>query len=78
MLLLRDLLDLTFIGKPVLAGLSRKSFIGKILDTEVDQRFVGTIVTELYAVLKKADILRVHDIWQTNQAKKMLNHIFAA
>ena len=78
LLLLRDLLDFTFIGKPVLIGVSRKSFIGKILDADVEQRSVGTIAAELYASLMQAAILRVHDVGQANQAKKMLKHIVAA
>lgn len=76
--LLRDLVDFTFIGNPILIGISRKSFIGKILDMEVGKRFVGTIVTEFYASLKKVNILRVHDVKETIQAKKMLTHILAA
>jgi len=76
--LLRDLVDFSFIGKPILVGISRKSFIGKVLNTEVDKRFVGTIITEFYASLKKASILRVHDVLETVQAKKLLNHILAA
>lgn len=76
--LLRDLADFTFIGKPILIGVSRKSFIGKILNLKVNERFVGTMVSEFYASLKKVNILRVHDVQETVQAKKMLNHILAA
>ncbi len=78
LLLLRDLVDFSFIGKPILVGVSRKSFIGKILDMDVNKGLVGTIVTQFYASLKKANILRVHDVTETVQAKKMLNHILAA
>ena len=78
LLLLRDLVDFSFIGKPVLVGVSRKSFIGKILDKDIDNRLIGTLVSELYASLKNADILRVHDIAETIQAKKMLNQILDA
>jgi len=78
LLLLRDLIDFSFIGKPVLVGVSRKSFIGKTLGMDIENRVTGSIVSELYATLKNADILRVHDVTQTVQAKKMLNHILGA
>lgn len=78
LLLLRDLIDFSFIGKPVLVGVSRKSFIGRALDIDIDERVVGSIVSEIYASLKNAGILRVHDVSEIIQAKKMLNRILDA
>lgn len=58
-------------GCPVLIGHSRKSFIGKILDLEVDQRDCATAMLSLYCALAQADIIRVHDVHLTDQARKL-------
>ena len=50
------------LGRPVLIGTSRKSFIGKLLDLPVDERVEGTAATVAAAVLRGADIVRVHDV----------------
>jgi dihydropteroate synthase len=47
---------------PLLIGLSRKAFIGALLDAPVDQRLFGTVVANTIAVLSGADIVRVHDV----------------
>jgi len=49
-------------GLPVLLGLSRKSFIGKVLGNEVGDRLVGTLAAHLGGVERGAGILRVHDV----------------
>src|SRR5690348_4070308 len=54
--------ELKELGHPVLVGTSRKSFIGKLLDLPVDQRLEGTAATVVAAVLRGADIVRVHDV----------------
>lgn len=56
---------------PVLIGHSRKSFIGKILDLEVDQRDCATAMLSLYCAKSGADILRVHDVPLNVQAVKL-------
>ncbi|MFA5041380.1 MAG: dihydropteroate synthase [Bdellovibrionales bacterium] len=50
------------LGFPVLVGPSRKSFIGRILDTSVDERLEGTAACVAVSVMKGADIIRVHDV----------------
>jgi dihydropteroate synthase len=50
------------LGLPVLVGLSRKSFIGRILDNKVEDRLVGTLAANMIALAKGASILRVHDV----------------
>lgn len=60
--LLRRLRELTSPGFPLLIGTSRKSFIGKILGREPDQRLFGTAATVALAVWNGAAILRVHDV----------------
>jgi dihydropteroate synthase len=53
-----------FLGlhRPLLVGLSRKSFIGQVLDVPVDQRLEGTAAAVALAVAGGANILRVHDV----------------
>ena len=58
-------------GYPVLAGISRKSMIGAVLDKTVEQRTVGIVVAALIAAIKGACILRVHDVGETADALKI-------
>lgn len=58
-------------GYPILAGLSRKSMIGAILDKSVEQRVVGSVAGALLAVQHGATILRVHDVAETADALKI-------
>ncbi len=50
------------IGVPILIGVSRKSFIGKILETPVESRLEGTAAAVAASILRGADIVRVHDV----------------
>lgn len=58
-------------GYPVLAGLSRKSMIGTILDKPVDERVAGSVAAALIVVQKGAAIVRVHDVAETVDAIKI-------
>ncbi|WP_025328909.1 dihydropteroate synthase [Bibersteinia trehalosi] len=58
-------------GYPVLAGLSRKSMIGAVLDKPVDQRLIGSVAGALLAVQNGAKIFRVHDVAETVDAVKI-------
>jgi dihydropteroate synthase len=46
----------------VLIGTSRKSFVGKLLDLPVSARLEGTAATVTAAILRGADVVRVHDV----------------
>jgi len=59
---MRRLEELKELGLPILIGTSRKSFIGKLLDLPVGERVEGTAATVAAAVLRGADIVRVHDV----------------
>jgi dihydropteroate synthase len=59
---MRRLEELRELGQPVLIGTSRKSFIGKLLDLPVTDRVEGTAATVTAAVLRGADVVRVHDV----------------
>lgn len=49
-------------GVPVLIGVSRKSFIGRILETPVEARLEGTAAAVTASILRGADVVRVHDV----------------
>jgi len=59
---MRRLHELTELGQPILIGTSRKSFIGKLLDLTVQDRIEGTAATVTAAIMRGADIVRVHDV----------------
>ena len=59
---MRRLEELRELGQPVLVGTSRKSFIGKLLDLPVTDRVEGTAATVTAAILRGADVVRVHDV----------------
>ena len=66
--LLKNLSLLNIFEVPVLAGLSRKSMINKIVKTKPDEALNGTSVLNTLALQNGANILRVHDIKQAKQA----------
>ena len=60
--LLRRLGELVELGRPVVIGTSRKSFLGKITGREVDDRVAATIATNVIAYERGARVFRVHDV----------------
>jgi dihydropteroate synthase len=60
--LLRRLEEIVAIGRPVMVGTSRKSFLGKLTGREVDDRLAGTIATNVLAYARGATVFRVHDV----------------
>jgi dihydropteroate synthase len=56
------------LGAPILVGLSRKSFIGGIIDAEVDRRLPGTLAADTIALMRGASVLRVHDVIENRAA----------
>ncbi|PWG78410.1 dihydropteroate synthase [Pararcticibacter amylolyticus] len=60
------------LGLPVLAGLSRKKTIWQTLGTTSDEALNGTTVLNTVALLKGADILRVHDVKEAAEAVKLI------
>lgn len=60
--LLDRLDEIVALGYPVLAGTSRKSFIGAVLDLPEDDRLEGTAATVAWAMARGAQIVRVHDV----------------
>jgi dihydropteroate synthase len=60
--LLRKLDQIVALGRPVVVGTSRKSFLGKLTGRGVDERVPGTIATNVLAFERGARIFRVHDV----------------
>jgi dihydropteroate synthase len=60
--LLRRIGELRVLGRPILAGTSRKSMIGRVLGVPEDDRLEGTAATVSLAIAGGADIVRVHDV----------------
>jgi len=73
--LLRGLPVLAALGQPLLIGVSRKAFIGKILDLNPDQRLEGSLAAAVAAVLAGANIVRVHDVAETRRAVRVADAI---
>lgn len=60
---------------PVLAGISRKSMIGNLLQRPVEQRLAGSLATAIIAAQKGAKIIRVHDVKETVDALTILHTV---
>ena len=73
--IIRHLAELKSLGKPILLGPSRKSFIGKILNADMDQRDEGTLASISAAIMNGANILRVHDVGPARKAAQLVDAI---
>ncbi len=72
--ILKRLADFKSLGFPILIGLSRKSFIGKTLDLQVDQRDVQSTILESISVLNSARIIRTHNVKLALQSTRLLEN----
>jgi dihydropteroate synthase len=66
--LLRRIGELTALGRPLVVGTSRKSFIGQLDGSPADARLGGTIASSILAAAEGAAVLRVHDVAAMRQA----------
>jgi dihydropteroate synthase len=73
--LLRRLGELREIGRPLVIGTSRKSFIGKVDGSPVGERLGGTIASSVLAAVDGADVLRVHDVAEVSQAMRIASAV---
>lgn len=72
--LLKKLHVMRMLGCPIMAGVSRKSMINKIIKTKPENALNGTTVVNTLAVWQGADILRVHDVKQAREVYKIVNY----
>ena len=73
--ILRHLMQFRGIGYPMLVGVSRKKFIGRILDLPVHQREEGTAATVAWSIINGANVVRVHDVAKMKQVAQVIDTI---
>jgi len=73
--IIRELASLKSLAFPILVGLSRKGFIGEILDRPVEKRLIGTVTANTLAILNGADIIRVHDVADAVEMVKIIDSV---
>ena len=73
--IIKSLSQLKILGRPILIGISRKSFIGKVAGGSAQERLGGALSSGCLAVINGAKMLRVHDIKETRQALSVLDSI---
>lgn len=73
--IVKNLKALAHLGKPILIGLSRKSFIGKVLDLPLEERLEGSLAALAVAIVNGANILRVHDVKESKRVARMVDSI---
>jgi dihydropteroate synthase len=66
--ILKRLREFKLLGKPILIGTSRKSFLGTILNEPADKRIFGTVASSVLACENGANIIRAHDVAALKQA----------
>jgi dihydropteroate synthase len=74
-LLLKRLEDFRSLGKPILVGASRKSYIGQTLGLEVNERLEGSLAAVAIAIMNGADIVRVHDVKASKRVATMTDAV---
>ncbi len=73
--ILKHLGEFRVIGRPVVLGTSRKSFIGSVLNRTVEERLIGTLATLAVGVWNGAHVLRVHDVAEAREVLVMVHAI---
>lgn len=73
--ILARLREFKVLGKPIVVGVSRKSFIGKLTGAPVNERLAGSLAAAVLAAREGADIIRVHDVPETVEALKVAGAI---
>ena len=75
--LLADLRSFTKWRRPLLLGVSRKSFIGKLRGANLNERLPASLACATLAVAAGAQIIRAHDVAETVQAVRMAEAILS-
>jgi dihydropteroate synthase len=75
--IIKHLYQFKTLGRPILVGPSRKSFIGKILDLDADQREEGTMASIAASILNGAHIVRVHNVRNAIRVSRIADAIKA-
>jgi dihydropteroate synthase len=75
--LLANMRSFTTLQRPLLLGVSRKSFIGKLLDAEVNERLPASLACATLAIADGVQIIRTHDVAETVQAVRLTEALLA-
>ena len=75
--LLANLRSFTKLWRPLLLGVSRKSFIGKLLGAAVNERLPASLACATLAVESGVQIIRTHDVAETVQAVRLTEALLA-
>ena len=73
--IIKHLADFKTLGKPILVGPSRKSFIAKVLRSNSQSRTSGSLAACVMASERGANIVRVHDVKEVNQSLKIADAV---
>lgn len=73
--ILAQLDQFNVLGLPLLAGISRKSMIGNLLNRDVDERLAGSLAAAIVAIQQGAKIIRVHDVQESVDTIKILKAV---
>jgi dihydropteroate synthase len=73
--ILRELPALGRVGRPIVIGASRKSFIGATLGLPVDERLEGSLAVAALAAWQGAHVIRVHDVAATARVVRMVDSV---
>jgi len=73
--IIRRLGEMRILGKPILIGTSRKSFIGKVLNAIEGERLEGSLASAVLASANGANIVRVHDVAETVKAVRLADAV---
>ncbi|MCX7039038.1 MAG: dihydropteroate synthase [Spirochaetes bacterium] len=73
--IIRELASLKSLNFPILIGLSRKGFIGEVLDRPVEKRLIGTVTANTLAIINGANIIRVHDVGDAVEMVKIIDSV---
>lgn len=73
--ILKRLDEFKLLGKKILIGVSRKSFIGHLLNLPPEERLEGSIASSIWAILHGAEIVRVHDVLAMERARLIIEAI---
>jgi len=73
--ILRELPTLKSVGRPILVGASRKSFIGTALDLPAGERLEGSLAVAALAAWNGASVVRAHDVAATKRVTRMIDAI---
>ena len=61
------------LNKPVCISISRKSFIGTVLDLDIEERLVPSLIAEIHCITNGTSLIRTHNVKETKMAVNMIN-----